>query len=393
MKVLAFLITIGLLMVSIIISLFSYFFVEHGLVSMLTNSHPVIGNLYAVINFTNSNRPRLASIYLVLILILFCFQILILWPKLKQYFSTRSLFVIGGFTTLIFALGYPFLSNDFFAYLFSEKTILDYHANPYQVPPQTFIDKELWFSFLRNIEVTYPYGPVSLLYYLIPIFILSTKRFILDYFGVKLLGAIIFFLTGLLAYKLNNRDFKTFSLWFFNPFLVIELLINSHNDLIMISLFVISAYFLSKKKIIHAGFFLVLSILTKFGSFLGLPLLFLSDKRRILLFKLLSLGVMVFLQIQTVRPVLAWYYAWAYMFLLFARLRIWSWIIISLMGLLLMVNYYPFLKLGNWHGSALIPNAQLIFNVLALCVVLTELDFPFKIIRLRLFNFHNSKSD
>lgn len=366
---------VGIIMVafSVLILLFSYFWTDYGLILMLTHTRPFLDQLNTLANFGNTHREVLAWTYFLLIAGMFGMQILIFLPKLLARLSAKILFVTAGITTFLFSLAYPFLSYDIFTYLFSAKTVWVYQANPYLTAPESFASTDLWVSFMRNIQFTYPYGAVSLLYSLIPMIIFSGRRFILNFFGLKLMNAIVFYLAGLILFRLGSNK-KVFSIWFFNPLLLIELLANSHNDLLMIGLFFLSLFYLRRKEIKKAWAALLASVFTKYVSIIGLPAVFLSEAKRRCFFRILSVGLVVLLGLQTNRPNQAWYYTWIYMFLPLIKLKTSSWGVIYLIGFLLLTHYFSFIRSGFWGGAKLIPNSQLLFYFLVILVVFIELD-------------------
>ncbi len=370
-----------LVLIPILFFVFSYFWVGYGLFLMLADAHPFLNHFKWIISFRDSHRLLLANVYLLLIVALFCLQIFLLFIKKLKFISVKNLFLAAGIGTLFFSFAYPFLSKDLFTYLFSAKMVLTYRVNPFVVPPMNFFSTDVWVGLAHNIEFPYAYGPVSLLFSLIPMLLFSGKRFILNFLGYKLINAALFYLTGVLFYRLNNRDKKIFSLWFFNPFLVVELLINAHNDLLMISLFVVAIYYLYKRKRLKAWLAFVASVLTKYASLIALPVMFLNKKNKTLSFKLLSIGSVVLLLAQKLRNVHAWYYSWVYMFLPLAKLKIKSWILIDLIGMLFLIHYYSFVKWGFWGAAPLIPYSKWLFFLFLSLIMFIELDLPKRLFR------------
>lgn len=347
--------------------LFSYLWVDFGLVLMLSQTRPYLAWLLNLIGWRETNRELLGWLYLTLLIILVMFQLLFLSERVIKKLSLRYLLVLAGLTSLIFSFSYPFLSSDIFSYLFSAKMLWVYHANPYRIPPKEFMANDLWLSFMRNIQFTYAYGPLALVYSLIPMVFFGGKRFILNFFGLKLMNAIVFYLAGLLLLKTISPKRLVFSIWFFNPLLLVEFLANSHNDLVMIALFFLFVFYLGKDKKVKSLMTLVLSILVKYVSIVGLPIIFLSrlDKRKwYYIFKIMSLGGVIFLGLQKIRGVQPWYYTWIYMWLPFSKLKGKTWAIISLVGLLLLSTYFPFVRSGFWGGSPLISHFQFWFYFL-----------------------------
>ena len=374
-----------LVLIPILFFVFSYFWIDYGLLLMVADGHHFFNHFKWIIPFKDSHRLLLANVYLLLLIILFGLQIFLLFIKRLKFLSVKNLFLAAGVGTFFFSLAYPFLSRDLFTYLFSAKMVLFYRVNPFVVPPINFFSTDLWAGLLHNIEFPYAYGPASLIYSLVPMLFFSGRRFILNFFGYKLMNAAVFYLTGFLIYKLNNKDKRVFSFWFFNPLLVVELLINAHNDLLMIGLFVVAVYYLSKGGKIKAWLAFVASVLTKYASVIALPVMFLGKKNKPLYFKLLSFVSIVLLLVQKLRNVQGWYYTWFYMFLPFAKLKVQSWVLINMIGMLFLIHYYPFVKWGFWGATPLIPYSKWFFYSFLTLIILIELNLPILKKRIKFF--------
>ena len=174
--------------------IFSYFWVDYGLFLMVADSHPFFNHFRWLISFRDSQRPFLANIYLLLTLIFFGLQIGLLFLRKLKFISVKKLFWLAGISTVLFSLAYPFLSRDLFTYLFSARMVLAYQVNPFVIPPMDFLSTDMWVGLAHNIEFTYAYGPVSLLFSLIPMLFLSSQRFILNFVVYKLLNGALFYL-------------------------------------------------------------------------------------------------------------------------------------------------------------------------------------------------------
>lgn len=374
-----------LILVPILFFVFSYFWVDYGLFLMLADGHPFFNHFAGIIPFRDAHRLLLANVYLALIIVLFGLQIFLLFTKRFNFLSVKNLFWAAGIGTFFFSLAYPFLSRDLFTYLFSAKMVLFYHVNPFVVPPINFFSTDLWVGFVHNIEFPYAYGPASLIYSLIPMLLFSGKRFILNFCGYKLMNAAVFYLTGFLLFKLNDKDKKVFAYWFFNPLLVVELLINAHNDLLMVGLFVVAVYYLFKGSKLKAWLSFLVSVLTKYTSAIALPVMLLGKRNKPLSFKILSFVSIVLLLVQKLRNLQGWYYTWLYMFLPLAKLKIQSWILISLIGMLFLIHYYPFVKWGFWGATPLIPYSKWFFYSFLTLIILLELNLPILKKRIKFF--------
>jgi hypothetical protein len=375
-----------LILIPVLFFILSFFWIDYGLLLMLADGHSFLNHFQWIIPFKDTHRLSLANVYLLLIIALFALQIFLLFPRRFKFLSVKNLFISAGLATFFFSLSYPFLSRDLFTYLFSAKMVLFYQANPFVTPPMNFSATDLWVGLAHNIQFPYAYGPASLIYSLLPMLIFSGRRFILNFFGYKLMNAAVFYLTGYLLYKLSNKDKKVFAYWFFNPLLVVELLINAHNDLLMIGLFVVAVYYLLKGSKLKAWLAFLVSVLTKYASAIALPIMFLGKKNKPLSFKILSFFSVILLLCQKLRNIQTWYYTWLYMFLPLAKLKVQSWILISLSGMLFLIDYYPFVKWGFWGAAPLVPYSKWFFYSFLTLIILIELDLPGLKKRIKFFN-------
>lgn len=353
---------------------FSYLWVDHGLYSVITNSHSSFGSYKQIINFSFENREVLAELYIGLIMLMFLVQAAFLFIDRLKNVSIKRLFILAGITTFIFSLAYPFISHDFFAYIFYARMVVFHHINPYIVSPEHLINQDYWITFIHNIEIVYPYGPLFLLYTIIPQIVLSSNRLVLNLFALKIMGGITFFLAGLILYKLLGKDKRVFSLWYFNPLFIVESLVNGHNDILMIGLFFASLYLLSLKKYLSAWVVLIASVLIKFITIGAIPLMIVSERWKTLMFRILGLGLFAYILTTSV-AVHAWYYTWPYLFIPFMKLKKISLFAVYLIGVLLLINYFPFVKSRLYGEQLPIPNIKIWIEILIFIVIIIEIDF------------------
>lgn len=353
---------------------YSYFYVNEAILSMLLPVYPKVEKLYKLIEFSSSHRGLMALIYLVLMLLLIICQYFLFFSKKEIKLNKKLIFL----TIIIFtmaALAYPIFSNDIFNYMFGAKTVVYYHQNPFLVMPKIFFNDDLWLRFTNNINnvyyyigsrpITYFYGPIFLGYTLIPFLFFGAVEFQKLFWSYKLLGVVLFLLTGYLFKKINPKDKLVWGYWFFNPFLILELLANSHNDLVMIFLFVLGVYWWQKNKILGLFSFLF-SILTKWVSgFLGVVFLF-KEKYRYLVFKILGIIILFFHAFDQRQQ---WYYSWVFMVFPFAKLKKSSWFWILIFQSIMLLNYSVFIWLNRWVDLNFI---KIIKYLLPIIIVLNE---------------------
>lgn len=293
------------------------------------------------------NRPLSSRLYLAIILLLVLIQIYLLFSRFIYKASLKKLFLLAGGVILITSLAYPFLSYDLFSYLFDAKIIWHYQKNPYQHSPDQFTP-DPWLRFMRWTHRTAPYGPIWLAYTLLPA-VFSFGRFILNFYGLKLLGGLVFFFTGWLLLKITNNNRKVFVYWFFNPFLVIEFLVNGHNDLLMIALFVAALFFYRKKRTaLTLGAFLS-SVAVKFMTILAWPLIIFKNRHFWATLFIFFMLIGFAWQINRFQP---WYFTWVFLALPLMKMTNFSWLVVFIFqALLLILKYQPFLATGSWGGT------------------------------------------
>ena len=276
------------------------------------------------------NRGLSTTIYFSGIIILFLLYYLA--KKVKP--DPLKLALVIGIVSLI---SYPFLSHDFFNYMFDAKILTFYGKNPYLFRALDF-PADGWIRFMHWTHRVYPYGPTFLPITLIPS-LLSVGKFILSLFFFKL-TFVSFYLAAVWA--VNKIDKNKALIIATHPLIIIEGLITPHNDLIAMSLGLIGIYLLFNKKNIWSRILFIISGLIKYTT---LPILILSKKNKWL--NLLSLiGILSLLvYLSFFKEIQPWYFLTLFIFVpiypqLFVKIDIF------LLGLL--CSYYPYIMLGGW---------------------------------------------
>ena len=219
--------------------------------------------------------PQNESVYLAavgLLLIIFIFYFLFFRKRLAGNY--RWAFLIFFALSFSLSLLWPLTSADLFSYISQGRVWSIYGLNPY-LYAYSSLPGDYFFSFLNNFWSfrTAPYGPVFML---VSGFFAWLSQFSLwwSLFGLKLFFAGLNIAVGYLIYRFR-KDFFSFYLYAFNPLVLLEIIINGHNDILFV-LFLVSAIFLAvrdkSKRIFWPCLFLALSILTKYLSLLLLPI-------------------------------------------------------------------------------------------------------------------------
>lgn len=316
--------------VLISLSIYSYTLVDPN---MTLVNHPLWTNFRNYMVYWGYYRRDITSvIYVVLIGLLFVFHFVIT----RKYKKVNSL-KLAGIIGFILLLSYPLLSHDFFNYLFDAKIFTFYHQNPYLHKALDF-PHDPWLRFMHWTHRTYPYGPVFLIITLIPSF-LSFGKLILAYslFKVLFIGAYI-----VSVYYLNKLNKKWAVMFATHPVVIMEGLLNLHNDLIGVCLAVVGFYYLIKNKQVKARIFLLASAGIKYLTF---PLLFISKKDIRIQYIVLAASVGVVGYLSLTSEVQPWYFLTFFALLPFFD----DWVArcnIFFAGILLA--YYPYIRFGGW---------------------------------------------
>jgi len=313
-----------------LICFYSFFLVDPSLTFI---NHPLWEKIRSFfINFGYYRRFESVVVYVILLLLLFNFYFLMKDKK------NMNIFKIALIIASISLFSYPFLSRDFFNYLFDAKIFTFYGKNPYFHKPSDFLS-DPWLRFMHWTHRTYPYGPVFLILTFIPSFF-SFGKFVLAFLFFKIFWGIFYLLA---VYFLEKLDKKIAFVFAFHPLILVEGLINNHNDLIGLSLAIIGIYFLLKNKNIFAYVFLIFSFGIKYISF---PLLFLKKKNKNFNFLPLILIIFLLFYLSFFSEIQPWYFLILFAFLPFFP-KIIDNLNIFLLGLLL--SYYPYLRFDFWN--------------------------------------------
>lgn len=313
------------------------------------------------------NRSTSFYVYvgIVIALYLLYFGVIVHWFKHKLL---KFPWKIVAAIAVIFSLSYPLLSSDVFKYLFSAKTVLVYHANPHLFAPQIFVG-DPWLRFMRWIHTPSPYGPVMTAL-AIPYYLLGLGKFVPSLYLFKLdqlfWYGLAIWVIGKLAHKRPVLAQLIFAL---NPLVLIEWLVNAHNDAPMISLLLLSFYFLSLGKRLPAFISLLFSIGIKYVTIFFLPVIFLYQKFHpltIIHYSLIALitAPLIYNYQTQFQP---WYVTWLVPFAALSGS-------IPLMGIVTaytlgaLLRYTPFIQTGLWQGSgryfAILTFTPLIFAII-----------------------------
>jgi len=348
------------LSVALLIFLYSYGFVDFNLT---LSSHPAamsfVGWAQSLAMF---NRALSTQVFLFLVISAFT-----LYAATLRYCYTAKLnqlpwklIIIPG---LIFTLAYPFLSHDVFKYLFSGRMVIDYGLNPHLISPNQIVGDD-WLRFMRWVHTPSPYGPVmtvlAAIYYTLGMgkFVPTLYLFKLDQLAWYLLAT---YLVGKLAKTLGkNKSAQVTSqlLFALNPLIILEWLVNAHNDAPMLTLLLLSLHLLTKSKRTLSFLSLIFSVGIKYVTSIFLPFILIfknpitkSQLTKVSYFLLASFALIPLLYKYSFQYQ-PWYVTWLIPFIAVLPFSPLTAIVIAYsFGSLL--RYIPFISTGLWGATPL----------------------------------------
>ena len=336
------------------------------------------------------NRPLSTYIYAALLALLFGFYFYFLKLTVKKKLEKKTFWKIILVTAGFLVFSYNAFSYDLFNYIFDAKIFTHYHMNPYFHKALDFSGDPM-LSFMRWTHRVYPYGPVWLIM-TIPLSYLGLNFFIPTFFLFKILIASSYlgslYFIGKILRKIKP-DRETFGMVFFglNPLVIIECLVSTHLDIVMIFFALFATYNLVNKKYLFAVVLLFVSIGVKFSSVFLLPVffvvIFLQIKRK----KINWDKVFVWSFILTCLTVIfasvysgnfqPWYLILPFSYALFASHKYYIFIAVISTSIFALSTYMPYLYLGNYD-----PPVPQVFNIIywtaLIITIITILFYYFK---------------
>ncbi len=288
-------------------------------------------------------RPQATWIYLVLLTPLTFF-----YPQVvKGKFNWRWLLVI----VLLGIFAYPMFSYDIFNYLFNAKMVLIYGANPHVKTALDFAFDPM-VRFMQNTHTPAPYGYGWTLISLIPGLTWFAGKFALSFLATKLFVAVFFlgvvWQISRLVDKLYPKQTWRVVLFALNPLVLIETLINGHNDVVMMFLALLSYWFFLNRQRVSAVVSLLASAATKYATIVLLPLYLFKPKWKY--WDLPTAAAILLLFVSFTRPnqIHAWYLIWSFSFAVLSKYR-WLTTVFTVLTILGLIRYAPYIYAGHWN--------------------------------------------
>lgn len=337
----------GYAILSAVLLLFSYTQVDLNLTLSRSSIIQTVEKAFQHVGYYQ--RPLATSVYAGILVAFFVLYSIVLSEVRKNTIDLKTVWMVVLLVTCILVFSYPAaFSYDFFNYMFTAKTIMVYHQNPYVVTPLSFAGLDPWTNFMRWTHLTTAYAPLWIGMTLIP-YIVGLGYFVTTLFAMKFMVAGFYLLTAWALVQCMERissKQKALSLAIFalNPLILIESLVSAHNDVMLTAFAVLSVFFYLSKDLWSSWWWLALSIAAKTVTLVLMPVMILKkDLRWFLWMMLVAVGLVLFK-----REFLPWYWVWVVPFvaLLPERGKITRFATIVSFGLLF--SYAPYLYFGDY---------------------------------------------
>jgi len=297
-------------------------------------------------------RPLSAALYIGILVFFFTLYPLLLAAVRKGRLDRKELWGLIFLVTGIIVFSYPAaFSYDFFNYMFTAKTVLIYHQNPYVVTPLQFAGVDPWTNFMRWTHLTTAYAPLWIGMTLVP-YILGLGYFVPTLFAIKFMVAGWFLVTAWALARCvdtidRNQTTLALAIFALNPLILVESLVSSHNDVVLTAFAMLAIWAYLKKDYWSSWLWLAFSIAAKTITFVLIPVMLLRKNRMWMLAAILvGLGIVLLK-----REFLPWYWVWVMPFvaLISENVRLTRFALIVSLGLL--VSYAPFLYFGDYGAT------------------------------------------
>ena len=332
---------------AIVLFLFSYTQVDLNLTISESTIFQTIQKAFQYIGFYQ--RPITTYWFLGILVWFYGLYAVTLHLIQKGTLTAKELWKIVLFLTAILLFSYPAFSYDMFNYMFTAKTILVYHKNPYVVIPLQFSGVEPWLSFMRWTHLPSAYTPLWIVFTL-PMYLSGLGYFLTTLWSIKALAAAgyvgtVWFVGKILAKTDPKHSALGMGIVALNPLMIIESLVSGHNDVVMMVFAMMSVYALVHGRKLTSFFLMSVATAAKFMTIFLLPVMAFGYRPMLFLAAMIVGFILVVLQ----REILPWYFVWLIPFIaLLPRSRLLL-IISSAFSLGLLLRYAPYFYLGHWN--------------------------------------------
>lgn len=341
---------LGYAVVSAALLLFSYTQVDLNLTLSRSSVIQTVEKAFQHIGYYQ--RPLATFIYSGILVSFFALYFMVLAEVKKNRIDLKTVWRLVLLVTCLLVFSYPAaFSYDFFNYMFTAKTVMVYHQNPYIVTPLSFAGVDPWTNFMRWTHLTTAYAPLWIGMTLVP-YIVGLGYFVTTLFAMKFMVAGFYILAAwavVMCIERVDGKHKALSLAIFalNPLILIESLVSAHNDVVLAAFAMLAVAAYLKRDLWSSWWWLAFSIAAKTVTLILIPVIILKKDRRWLLgMMLVAVGLVLFK-----REFLPWYWVWIMPFvaLIPENYKITRFATIVSFGLLL--SYAPYLYFGDYSAT------------------------------------------
>jgi len=210
---------IGIYIISLLaLGVFSYGYIDPHLSTIL----PYVAYYH---------RPLATVVFFVLLTSLFSFYIYFIKHPPKIWV------IIAAAVIMLFS--YPALTYDLFNYITTAKVLYMHHENPYVVMPIE-IPNEPYLAFTRAANKVALYGPVWLAISALPHFV-GGGNIWATILAFKFMNVLAYAGFGYIVWK-RTKNIHNVLFFALNPLVLIEVIMNGHNDIYMMVLAIAGGY-------------------------------------------------------------------------------------------------------------------------------------------------------
>ena len=368
------------ILLSVSLFLYSFTQVDLGLTLTKISTWRLLETSFQHIGYFQ--RPFSSQIFLFIVFFMSISYLILLYFSYKKKIGRKQIWALLLASTIILTFSYNAFSHDLFNYIFDAKVLTHYHQNPYFHKALDYPSDPM-LSFMHWTHRNYPYGPLWLLI-TAPLTLIGGNIFLLTFFLFKILISSFFsgsvFMIEKIARTVKHEN-SIFALIFFafNPLVIIESLVSSHNDIVMIFFILLGIYFLIKKRVILAFIFIGASGLVKFLGFALIPAFIVyvfnsyknlnfSFNKLILSCLFLTSAFLVYvLSKMELQP---WYLLWLLPFIALLRPNRYLLFPAIIISCIFVSTYSIFLFDGNWDRVAPAFKINLVIGSVVVSVVL-----------------------
>lgn len=296
-----------------VLGIFSYGFID---LNLHLSTNQLFMNLQRPLSaLAYHQRPLATGIFVIFLLSLFAFYLIFLQKTDELFPSWQKLRNVLLVTALLLVLSFPALTYDIFNYIMTAKVAFTYHENPYVVMPIE-IPNDPNLAFTRAANKLALYGPVWIALTAVPHY-LGMGDIWKTIVAFKLMNAVVYIGFCYFIYRVTK---KLTNVIFFalNPLVLIEILMNGHNDIYMMALALLGLFLWYQKRFVQKAGGIILLAASWFvkGATLVLAPLMVFRRisfERMLIYAYVFLAAVFFIVAPVREELYPWYAVWLIM--------------------------------------------------------------------------------